>query len=84
MTRHIDRNELTTDHETLQNYRDDLEHRINDFFIWALGESAITEMTRPLETTTQIEWTLINFIGCSGYISYRNETNTTVEQTSLG
>ena len=46
MTQNIDLNIMTTDSETLQNYRDDLEHRIKDLFIWALGESAITEMTR--------------------------------------
>ena len=45
MTQNIDLNEMTTDREILPNYRDDLEHRIKDLFIWALGESAITEMT---------------------------------------
>ena len=33
MTRNIDLNEMTTDREILQNYRDDLEHRIEDLFI---------------------------------------------------
>ena len=44
----IDLNELKTDREIIQNYKDDLEHRIKDLFIWALGESAITEMTRTV------------------------------------
>ena len=48
MTQNIDLNELTTDREILPNYRDDLEHRIKNLFIWALGESAITEMTRTV------------------------------------
>ena len=48
MTQNIDLNETTTDREILPNYRDDLEHRIKDLFIWALGESAITEMTRTV------------------------------------
>ena len=48
MTQNINLNEMTTDRETLLNYRDDLEHRIKDLFIWALGESAITEMTRTV------------------------------------
>ena len=39
---------MTTDREILENYRDDLVHRIKDLFIWALGESAITEMTRTV------------------------------------
>ena len=48
MTQNIDLNEMTTDREILPNYGDDLEHRIKDLFIWALGESAITEMTRTV------------------------------------
>ena len=39
---------MKTDREMLQNYSDDLEHRIKDIFIWALGESAITQMTRTV------------------------------------
>ena len=37
---------MTNDREILQEHRDELEHRIKDLFIWAIGESAITEMTR--------------------------------------
>ena len=43
-----------TDRETITDDKDDLEHRtlkisnIEDLFIWALGESAITEMTRAV------------------------------------
>ena len=48
MTQNIELNIMTTDSEILENYRDDLEHRIKDLFIWALGESAITEMTRTV------------------------------------
>ena len=48
MTQNIDLSDMTTDREILQNYRDDLENRIKDLFIWALGESAITEMTRTV------------------------------------
>ena len=47
-TRNIDLNTMTTDSEIVENYRDDLEGRIKDLFIWALGESAITEMTRTV------------------------------------
>ena len=46
MTQNIDLNTMTTDREILENYRDDREHK--DLFIWALGESAITEMTRTV------------------------------------
>ena len=45
MKQHFDLNEMTINREILPNYRDDLEHHIKDLFIWALGESAITEMT---------------------------------------
>ena len=48
MTQKIDRNIMTTDREILEGYRNDLEHRIKDLFILALGESAITEMTRTV------------------------------------
>ena len=48
MSQIIDLNIMTTDREILQNYRDELEHRIKDLLIWALGESAITEMTRTV------------------------------------
>ena len=48
MTQNIDLNIMTTYREILENYRDDLEHRIKDLFIWALGESAITEMTKTV------------------------------------
>ena len=48
MTQNIDLNIMTTNREILEQYRDELEQRINDLFIWALGESAITEMTRTV------------------------------------
>ena len=38
MTQNVDLNEMTTDREIIRNYRDDLEHRIKDLFIWALDE----------------------------------------------
>ena len=37
-----------TDRETITDDKDDLEHRIEDLFIWARGESVITEMTRAV------------------------------------
>ena len=39
---------MTTDSEILEQYRDKLKQLIKDLFIWALGESAITEMTRTV------------------------------------
>ena len=49
MTQNIDLNQLTTDLEILDLYRNDLNIRIKDLFVWALGESAITEMTRTVK-----------------------------------
>ena len=39
---------MTTDREILEKYRAESEQRIKDLFIWTLGESAITEMTRTV------------------------------------
>ena len=39
---------MTTDREILEEHRDELEQRIKDLLIWALGESAITELARTV------------------------------------
>ena len=48
MTRDIDLNIMTNDKEILEEFRERLELEIKDTFVWALGESAITEMTRTV------------------------------------
>ena len=48
MTQNIDLNIMTTDREILERYRAELKERIKDLFIRALGESAITDMTRTV------------------------------------
>ena len=48
MTQNIDLNIMTTDREILEQYRAGLEKRIKDLFVWALGDSAINEMTRTV------------------------------------
>ena len=48
MTRDLDLNEMTTDKEIKAEYRDLLNAEIKDIFVWALGESAITEMSRTI------------------------------------
>ena len=48
MTQDIDLNTMTTDKEILAEYRDELEIKIKDIFIWALGEAAVTEMTKTV------------------------------------
>ena len=46
MTQKIDLNRMTTNKEILEEYREELEIKMNDFFIWSLGEEAVTEMTK--------------------------------------
>ena len=48
MTQDIDMNNMTTDKEILPEFRDELEVKIKDKFIWALGEAAVTEMTKSV------------------------------------
>ena len=48
MTRDIDLNEMCTDKEILPQYRERLETEIKDTFVWAIGESAITDMTKTV------------------------------------
>ena len=48
MTQKIDLNTITTDKEILEEYREELEIKIKDIFIWALGEEAVTEMTKTM------------------------------------
>ena len=47
MTQDIDLNNMTTDKEILPEFRE-LEVKIKDIFIWALGEAAVTEMTKTV------------------------------------
>ena len=48
MTREIDLSKMTNSKETLPQYRDQLEEEIKDVFIWAIGQSALTEMTKTV------------------------------------
>ena len=48
MTQKIDLNMKTTDKEIIENYREELEMKIKDNFIWTLGEEAVTEMTKTV------------------------------------
>ena len=40
---------MTTDKELLPEFRDELEEKIKDIIIWALGEAAVTEMTKTVK-----------------------------------
>ena len=47
---------MTTDREILEQYRVELEEWIKYLFIWTMGESAITEMTRSARDKIQTRW----------------------------
>ena len=47
MKHKIDLNMMTMDKETIEEYRE-LEKNLKGFFIWALGEKAVTEMTKTV------------------------------------
>ena len=48
MTQDIDLNNMTTDEDILPEFREELEIKIKDIFIWALGEAAVTERTKTV------------------------------------
>ena len=48
ITQDIDLKTKTTDKEILPEFRDELEIKVKDIFIWALGEAAVTEMTKTV------------------------------------
>ena len=48
MTQKIDLNRRTTDKEIIEDYREELEIKMKDIFIWAMGEEAVTEMTKTV------------------------------------
>ena len=48
MTRELDLSKMTNSKEVLPQYRDQLEEEIKDVFIWAIGQSALTEMTKTV------------------------------------
>ena len=48
MTREIDLSKMTNSKEVLPQFRDQLEDEIKDVFIWAVGQAALTEMTKTV------------------------------------
>ena len=48
MTKDIDLSTMTNSKEILPHNRDQLETDIKDLFIWAIGQNAITEMTKTV------------------------------------
>ena len=48
MTKDIDLSTMANNKEILPQYRDQLELEIKDVFLWAIGQTAITEMTKTI------------------------------------
>ena len=48
MTRELDLSKMTNSKEVLPQCRDQLEEEIKDVLIWAIGQSALTEMTKTV------------------------------------
>ena len=48
MTRELDLSKRTISKEVLRQNKDQLEEEIKDVFIWAIGQSALTEMTKTV------------------------------------
>ena len=46
MTKDLDLSKITNNKEILPQYRDQLDTEIKDIFLWAIGQNAITEMTK--------------------------------------
>ena len=67
MTQNIELKTITTDREFLEQYRADLDNRIKDLFIWALGESAITKMTRTVRDNDPNRADINSYTHCSVY-----------------
>ena len=57
MTKEIDSAEMTTNREILHDYRDLLEQEVKDIIIWAVGQTAVTEMTKTAPTSLPL-WKL--------------------------
>ena len=48
MTREMDLSKMTNSKEVLPQCRDQLEEEVKDVFIWAIGQSGLTEMTKTV------------------------------------
>ena len=48
MTKDLDFSKMTNNKEILPQYREQLETEIKDIFLWAIGQNAITEMTKTV------------------------------------
>ena len=80
MTREIDLSKLTNSKEKLPRNRDQLEEEIKDVFTWAIGQSAITEMTKTVRKGNRIPHHYTVVTHYLHYILFRNGINTIAGQ----
>ena len=78
MTKDRDLSTMTKSKEILPQYRDQLETDTKDIFIWAIGQNAITEITKTVR-----EKVSTNNTHSSDYTLPQKGTYTTVELISL-
>ena len=66
MTEDLDLPKMTNNKEILPQYRDQLEAEIKNIFLWAIGQNAITEMTKTIrKRENQAHYRYINYTHCS-------------------
>ena len=84
ITQTIDLNQITTNREILEQYRKDLDIRIKDLFLWEVGESAITEMTRTVKDNdlNKMDNFWLHSLHCFDYTFSPNEMNFTAGPNS--
>ena len=80
MTKDLDLSTKTNSKEILPQYRDHLGREIKDIFLWVIGQSAITEMTKTVrERYSRAHHRCTNYTHYSDYISHQREMSNTVE-----
>ena len=60
MPKHIDLSTMTNKKEVLPQFRDQLELELKDIFLWAIGQTAITERTKTVEKENQAHYRYTN------------------------
>ena len=66
MTEDLDLPKMTNNKKILPQYRDQLEAEIKNIFLWAIGQNAITEMTKTIrKRENQAHYRYINYTHCS-------------------
>ena len=77
MTKDLDLSKITNNKEILPQYRDQLETEIKDIFLWAIGQNAITKMTKTVRgRENQAHFRYTNYTHCFDYTSQREMFNT--------